>query len=150
MAMSLRDAPEWPETPAGVNVQVVGSEGDFAAWVDVVNEALHGWELVTVRQHYPLVSSGKMVCYLARLDGRPVATSATMQQGEVGSVEFVSTLEAYRRRGAGTAVSVAALRGLRERGATVATLRGSAEAKGIYRRLGFEAYFEVIVAGFRR
>jgi ribosomal protein S18 acetylase RimI-like enzyme len=149
MAMSLRDAPAWPDTPIGITVQTVESLPDFEAWVDVVNEALHGWKMLDAEQYYPLVTRGGITCYLARVDGKPIATSATIQDGNTGSVEFVSALPAHRRQGAGTAVSVAGLRGLRDRGVQTATLRGSPMAKGLYRRLGFQPYFDVEVMPYK-
>jgi hypothetical protein len=149
MALWLADAPTWPEPPVGLSVEEVSSERDFAAWADVVNEALHGWRLVTVGQHCPLVTRGDLICYLARLNGEPVATSARVQVGDAGSVEFVSTLAAHRKQGAGTAVSVAALRGLRARGVRTATLRGSPMAKGLYAKLGFRPYFDVDILTYK-
>lgn len=66
------------------------------------------------------------------------ATSACHVFGEYTQVFFVSTEPSWRRRGIGTAMTAAALRGAASLGARRALLHSTAEGASVYRRLGFE------------
>lgn len=82
-----------------------------------------------------------MTFYLARLDGRPVATSALYPAEQVAVIEEVSTIPAARGQGIGTAVTLAACRAARALGYHVAVLYASEMGAPVYRRLGFRDYF---------
>ncbi len=141
MALFTQNTHVTPEMPQGVEVDKVNSVEKFQLWVDTVNTALHGWDLLTPEKYYNWVSSNNMAFYLAYLEGTPVATSATIQNGKSGSVEFVSTLEEYRNRGIGTAISLAAINGLKNTGADIITLRACHDAINLYKKLGFHPYY---------
>ena len=79
--------------------------------------------------------------YLAEIDGKAVSTAATIQTGDTASLEFVSTLEEYRRRKAAIILSSKALANLFANGAACVTLSGSSEAVPLYEKLGFHPCF---------
>lgn len=144
MALFIQDAPVWPDIPNDIIIKRVKTITEFQLWVDVVNEALHGWKMLDAKQYYHLVTLENLGFYLAYMHGQPVATSSTIQNGNISSIEFVSTLAAFRNKGIGTAVSVAALRDLRDKGVHTVTLRAAINAISLYRRLGFNSYCDVI------
>jgi ribosomal protein S18 acetylase RimI-like enzyme len=72
------------------------------------------------------------------LEGRPVATAISTVEGEDALITSVATLPRFRRRGLGTAVTWAALRSARERGAQRVFLLASKMGEPVYRRMGFE------------
>lgn len=74
---------------------------------------------------------------LAVVAGVPVGCAATFTQGAWGEVQHVVTVPTMRRRGIGTALTVAALRVIGAHGATTAVLTSSPKGLRIYRRLGF-------------
>lgn len=74
---------------------------------------------------------------LAVVAGVPVGCAATFTQGAWGEVQHVVTVPEHRRRGIGTALTVAALRSIGAHGATTAVLTSSPDGLRIYRRLGF-------------
>ncbi|HEX5115326.1 MAG TPA: GNAT family N-acetyltransferase [Pseudonocardiaceae bacterium] len=74
---------------------------------------------------------------LAMVAGVPVGCAATFTQGAWGEVQHVVTVPEHRRRGIGTALTVAALRSIGAHGATTAVLTSSPDGVRIYRRLGF-------------
>jgi len=59
----------------------------------------------------------------------------------------VATLPEARRRGAATAVTLAALDDARSTGATMAVLASTDEALSLYQRLGFVAAGALTIAG---
>jgi ribosomal protein S18 acetylase RimI-like enzyme len=142
-AMALDMAPDmrWAASPS-FEIRRVTSFPDFERWIDVVNEALHGCELLLAKYNYPLVARASVSFYLALLDGIPIATAATMQEGDIATLEFVSTLKAHRRKGAGSAACSEALRDLQKTNVRTVTLRASHEAIPLYAKLGFRPYFE--------
>lgn len=71
---------------------------DFRSWIDVVNTALHGWKMIDAEHYFTWVKDEHINIYLAEIDGFAVSTCATTQNGNTASLEFVSTLEQYRRK----------------------------------------------------
>lgn len=118
---------------------------EMQIWVDVVNTALHGWEMIDAEHYFVWVEREDIKLYLCELDGVAVSTAATIRTGDVASLEFVSTLEEYRRRGAGAAVCSQALAELFADGVRTVTLSGAQEALALYKKLGFQECFENII-----
>ena len=79
-----------------------------------------------------------LVCFVARLEGRPVATSALYTGTGVAGLYGVGTLREVRGRGYGRAVSAAALAEGRRRGLRIGALLSSDLGLPVYRRLGFQ------------
>lgn len=73
----------------------------------------------------------------------PVASSELTLTGPTAGIYNVSTLQAYRRRGFGTAMTAWPLIEARGEGATLGILQASAAGVSIYRRIGFETYGEI-------
>ena len=81
--------------------------------------------------------------YLGYVDDTPVATAElTAAEGVVGLYN-ISTLAPYRRRGFGTAMTLAPLIDARERGYDTAVLQAAPDGVGIYERVGFRPFGEI-------
>jgi ribosomal protein S18 acetylase RimI-like enzyme len=150
MALDLVTAPALPEGDPRVKVRRVRPPGAFATWVDVVNDALHGDVRMVASAYRAWLATPAYAFYLAYLDAMPVATAATLREGDVASIEFVGTLAAYRRQGAATAACVQALRDLQQAGVRTVTVQSSAEAVSLYERLGFRTYFTLTALDYPR
>ena len=87
------------------------------------------------------VKSEHIKIYLAEIDGVAVSTCATIQNGNTGSLEFVSTLEQYRRKKAAAFLSSCAIDDLLNNGAETVTLGACGDAVHLYKGLGFKKYF---------
>ena len=129
----------------GIICRKVQSKEDFCTWIDIVNIALHGWEMIDAENYYTWLENGIYDFYLAEINGTPVSTAATIQSRDTGSLEFVSTLEEYRRKKAGITVSSIALSELFANGVKYVTLSGSVEAVALYQKLGFHSCFQNIL-----
>lgn len=128
-----------------MRIKRVRTREEMKIWVDVVNTALHGWEMIDAEHYYVWVEREDIRLYLCEMDGVAVSTAATIRTGDVASLEFVSTLEEYRRRGAAAAVSSRALEELFADGVRAVTLSGAEEALVLYKNLGFNECFENVI-----
>jgi ribosomal protein S18 acetylase RimI-like enzyme len=72
-------------------------------------------------------------------DGVPRATSGCDLFGDYARVFFVNTMPAWRRRGIGRAMTVAALRAAASSGALRGVLDATDSGAPVYRSLGFES-----------
>ncbi len=122
---------------------------EFQAWINVVNTALHEWELLTAKHYAVWLEQEALAFYLGFINGVPVSTAATIKDGSNASLEFVSTLNEYRRHGAAYAVCLKALQSLQECGAEMVTLRSSFEGAELYEKLGFRPYYEQQLFSFQ-
>lgn len=129
----------------GIVCRKVRSRADFRIWIDIVNTALHGWEMIDAENYYTWFENGVYDFYLAEIGGIPVSTVATIRCGDTASLEFVSTLNEYRRRKAAITVSTMVLNELFANGVKTVTLSGSVEAVALYKKLGFHNCFHNIL-----
>ena len=148
MALDLAKISNLPQSNLLIKVNKVTSPSEFALWIDVVNEALHGWTMLDLAFHEFWLSRSELSFYLAYLDDIPVATVAAIQTGNQASIEFVSTLAQYRNQGAASALCLKAFHDLHNKGVHTATLRASHEAHSLYTKLGFRRYFQTIVMSY--
>lgn len=81
-------------------------------------------------------------CYLAYIDDRPVGTCSLLSLDRSGGIFTVGTLEEYRRRGIGSALTVHALSSSVKEGNTLHLLyvEKGEYAEHLYRRIGFETH----------
>jgi ribosomal protein S18 acetylase RimI-like enzyme len=78
--------------------------------------------------------------YVGYAGGEAVATSELTEGGGVVGLYNVATLEAHRRRGYGSALTLRPLLDARDRGFRAAVLQASADGAGVYARLGFRGF----------
>ena len=79
--------------------------------------------------------------WIGRVDGSVVATSRVSIGAGVAGLYAISTLAAFRGRGFGRALTIAALRAASTLGHRIGVLQSSDLGFGVYRRLGFRELF---------
>jgi ribosomal protein S18 acetylase RimI-like enzyme len=143
-------APAWPD---GIDVTRADS-------LDLVDEACHvvsegypvPWDAFSgvVERYGDLLATGRELrCYVARMGRRAVASVVAMvdPDGAVVGLWNLATLPDARRRGAATAITIAALEDARADGCRRAVLASTPAAVSLYRRLGFREAGELVIAG---
>lgn len=78
--------------------------------------------------------------YVGYAGGEAVAASELTVGGGVAGLYGIATLEAHRRRGYATAMTLRPLLDARAEGLELAVLQASAAGAGVYRRVGFEEF----------
>ncbi len=150
MAMDMHTIANLPAPNTLVEVKKVASPADFKLWMDVVNAALHGWEMLTIDHYTVWLEREELAFYLGYIDGVPVSTAATFQDGNSAAVEFVSTLKEFQGKGAGYAVCQRALCDLQAKHIETATLIAFADGVKLYEKLGFKKYYDQVMYIFQQ
>jgi len=81
--------------------------------------------------------------FLGTFDGHPVACSSVYMGAGVAGLYTIGTIAEARRKGIGTAITLAPLLHARERGYRVGVLSASSMGEPVYRRLGFGDYCRI-------
>lgn len=149
MAVSLEG---WaaPPVPQGISIEVTVDPASFHEAMDVMFE---GFEMPRDTQPlfeerfggYSFGPRPTSRTYLARLDGRPVATALGAILDDVLAIYNVATVPGARRRGAGSAVTAAAMTDAQARGARWAILESSEMGRRVYEGLGFRQVTQVAI-----
>lgn len=134
------------ETPVdSINIITVRDEDALKKWVDIINVALFGFEIMSFEQFSDIYSASNVCLMLATYDGIPATVCMTITDSDIGTVEFVATLKEYRNKGLGTAVLKEALSDLQDKGIKSVTLRAAPDGISLYKKLGFIEYCKRIM-----
>ncbi len=141
MLLYKKDFQPCREKKSRITCREISTMEDFRTWVELVNTALHGWDMIDAEHYFTWVKEEAIKIYFAELDGVPISTCATIQNGNTASLEFVSTLEEYRRKKAAALLSSHAIAELLHNGAETVTLSACGDSVHLYKSLGFKKYF---------
>lgn len=141
MLLHKKDFIPCEEAGSSVICRKVSSKEDFRLWIDVVNTALHGWDMIDADHYFTWVESEHINIWMAEIDGTAVSTCATIQNDNTASLEFVSTLEEYRRRKAAASLCSRAVDDLLHNGVETVTLGACGHSASLYEGLGFQRCF---------
>ena len=148
MAAELATLPATNTLPQGLQIRRVRTEVQLqhfaaiiaAGWSPPDPDVLRFYALAAPAL---LLSDAPLWLYVGYLNDAPVATAELTVGGGVAGLYNIVTLEAYRRRGIGLAMSLQPLRDAREQGHRTAILQATDDGAWVYRRLGFAPFGEI-------
>lgn len=149
LADLMMTADEEP-SDAAVSVSRVKNLEELNIWEDV-SFAGFDFRSETKEQYHRFVSKFSLhddcpqKVFLARVDGKPVATSLLFLNGNAAGVYFVSTLADYRKKGIGLRLTRAIMHYAKIAGARYATLQSSPDGLRVYEQAGFKQYSRTAV-----
>jgi ribosomal protein S18 acetylase RimI-like enzyme len=124
---------------SGIPVKRVETPEEFTVFARVANDAFaNGYQDIHPRNHFHWIDEGKLTVYIAYHGETPVAVAAIMNNNGIASLEFVTAVESYRRKGCAQAVCVQAVDDAFASGAEIITLRAFHPARLLYEKLGFQ------------
>lgn len=142
MGRGLSELPANPMPPE-IEISEVRGPEEQAAWLDILMEGFQ--EPVPTRsdfQEYLRRSTADphILCqhYLARWQGVPCSIATLLRAPRAAGLYHVTTLPAYRGRGLGTAVTLAAMEAAQKMGYERVILFASPDGYPLYQHLGFE------------
>jgi GNAT superfamily N-acetyltransferase len=146
MAADLLALNDGLPTPSELIIVPVGDEERLAQWVKAVRigyQLPDSSESTLFDAFADLGFSLPLRSYVGLLNGQPVAASQVFLGAGVAGIYCVATVPQARRKGIGTAVTLAPLREAREMGYRISILHPSKMGAGVYRQLGFEDHSQL-------
>lgn len=145
MAVDLGELPDSVPTPDGFRLVEVLDLPTLRQWVETWG-ASYGVSGVKRKGHFDfrvrrgLDAESFHRSFLGYVDDQPVATSELFLGGGVAAVVWVGTVPSARRRGLGSAMTLAPLLEARKLGYRIGALTSSAMGYSAYEQLGFREY----------
>jgi GNAT superfamily N-acetyltransferase len=147
--MVLRERPAAEAAPEGVDVHAVETDDDLRRWLEANLEgfAEDDGDREAMRSVFSTVQGltgttpdGSMAGFYAEAEGTPAGAAMVFVDPvtRVGIVGWVGTHPAFRRRGIGRAVTLAAVLAGFDLGAVTMSLQASPMGLPVYAKMGFE------------
>lgn len=150
MVADLSALPGAVAAPEDLSIQRVSSPQQLEQFAQTISRVFEPPD-TNVHLFYKRVEAvaldhnGPLHLFLGYWHGEPVATSAVFLDAGVAGIYSVATAPHARKRGIGTALTLAALQDAQAVGYTIGVLQASGEGQRIYQRLGFRTtcFFKV-------
>lgn len=149
MVLALPDLPAAEPGPAGLVVRRVTTREQLSDFAAITSENWsppdpHVCAFYDQAAAHVLSAGSPLHFYVGYVDGVPVASAEMTVTGKVVGLYGISTRAKHRRRGYGTALTVAPLREALAAGVTHAVLQATDAGAAVYARLGFRVTGEVV------
>ncbi|RAQ95763.1 GNAT family N-acetyltransferase [Thermogemmatispora tikiterensis] len=134
-----------PPVPEDLVVEEVGEARAMETWLQVLCDGFGFPEPIRavffdLYQRYGFLPGQQVRYLLGFWHGEPVGTALLTFGGDLAGLYGVATLPQARRRGVGTAMTLAAMRTAEQLGYRRATLQATPMGLNVYRRLGWQEY----------
>ena len=132
-------------SPAVIDIALVQGKKDLDLWEKI---SFAGFEMdgASQKQYQKFVASFDMQAaspqklLLACFEGKPAATALLFFSQDAAGIYFVATLPAFRKRGVGLAVTLAAMQHAKQAGFQYIILQSSEAGLNVYKQAGFQEY----------
>ena len=123
---------------SSLEIREVSDDATFADFISVSAESF-GIPLDDASFTFPITARQRpnVSYWVGYADGAPAACSNLLVLDHIASINIIGTLEAYRGRGFGAAITQAAVNGGAGAGCQLAVLQASEIGKPVYERMGF-------------
>jgi GNAT superfamily N-acetyltransferase len=123
---------------SALDIRAVSDDTTFDDFINVSAQSF-GIPLDDARFMFPpsALQRPNVHYWVGYADGKPAACSHLLVLGHIASINIIGTLEAYRGRGFGAAITQAAVNGGAEAGCKIAVLQASELGQPVYARMGF-------------
>jgi len=137
--MTLAMPVSFPTPPSPLAIREVHTPGELVAFREAAFRGF-GYPVAaaSIFLNERLLALPQVRLYAGLIDGVVVATSMLVATGTVAGIYWVATIEEYRGRGYGEALTWAAAGRGRELGCDIASLQASKLGRSLYSRMGFE------------
>lgn len=133
VALSSVDRKSFPVVE-DLNIEAVSGGAQLRSWLGFFD----AFEPAMFEQ---LLTSSSLRLYVGMMAGKPVGASMLFLSAGVAGLYHVEALPAFRRRGIGTALTLRPMEDASDGGYDYAVLQASTMGELVYRRIGFESYF---------
>ncbi|MGN6185499.1 MAG: GNAT family N-acetyltransferase [Thermoanaerobaculia bacterium] len=123
------------------DIRRIDNAREFDAWIDVFIEtfSIPVEQAASWRDVYGYFGFDRdWAHYVGFIDNQPVTMSSLLLANDLAGIYCVGTISKARGRGIGRAVTLAAMKEGRDRGATKSVLQSSEMGYGVYKAIGFE------------
>jgi GNAT superfamily N-acetyltransferase len=141
MAVDLKTIPEWVPVPEGYQIQQIENTEGMQIWLKTFLRGYDfssDWEAPSLDFMLATLSDPNGMSYLAFVHDQPVAVSTVLYRAGVAGIFSVATLQEWRGKGLGAAVTLQPLLDARAKSYRVGTLQSSDMGYKVYQRLGFK------------
>jgi len=146
MMLYLDDYEAKKSEPFDFEIIKIMEKSQLKDWLNILNTALFGCELITCEQLSDLLPLNNILFYLGLVEGKPVTACMTLTENDTSVLELVATLKEYRQKGYASALINKAIIDLRDKGIKTVSLHSEPDTAGVYAKLGFKECFRQIIA----
>jgi hypothetical protein len=137
--MTLSELPDQNVFQKDLDIRRVSSAEELAHFQEIVEK---GYALPRGSGPFvitePIWNLPDTEMFVGYADNQPACTSMLIKTGAVGGIYWVATLDRFRNRGFGKAITGQSVVAGKNRGCTFASLQASAMGKPLYLKMGFD------------
>lgn len=134
------------ESISGLEIKTVYCIDLLEKWTKILSMGLFDENEMNMCLFKNILGRENIRFYIALFKGLPVASSMLTLFNGVAGIHMISTLPGYRKRGIGTAITIASLLEARNMGYSMGVLQASQMGRDVYKKIGFKEYcrFDVL------
>jgi len=137
--MLTDNTPKISNIAEDLDILEIRTMNEFERWCDIDNNIEHNGTIIFYpKNHFHLIKSGKMRCFLGCIGEKAVATCAILDNDGVCSLEFVSVLPEFRLKGYAKKMCVHALQSAFVKKIQSVSVRAIGDGCTLGKSLGFE------------